>query len=1391
MCNITRLISLIIIVCLLNLDHGILAQQWLPLNAGLNSTCSALSYTANGDLYAVGEFGGSGSIPAQRVAKWDGLSWSALGSGITGDYIIDVLADDFGNVYVGGQITSAGGIPINNIAKWDGTSWSTLGGGVNGPCDALIVDGNGDLIVGGYFTMAGGIPANNIAKWNGTSWSPIGTGIDGSVQDFLIDSAGILYACGNFTMAGGISANNIAQWDGTSWSALGSGLNLAGFTIKFDDDENILVGGDFTIAGGIPASYIAKWDGVSWSALGNGFDDRVLAIEVISNDEIIAGGLFSNWGGIPTNHIAKWDGNSWTELHNGLGGGSGHVSSIVKDNLNNLFVGGDFNIAGSNPIDNIAYYQELRYFVKTKSFYDLNGNSIWDANEIPFQYGKLICTLGPPYNTSALQFVDSSGNGTIGFPHKARIDFSYVTQNTYYNISISKNFTDFTNGNCDSICVAITPNTVVKDLRITIAPDLGRSGFVRPGAKSSYLLTIENVGTQAISNPMAIVYKNHRQLFTSTSLTPVSVRNNRIIWILPTMQPLDKVTISYCVMNDNIPILNIGDNIQNIATIWPLMNDGDLGDNQSSLTQLVQAAYDPNDKNESHNGIISSQQATDQEWLNYNIRFQNTGTDTAFNVIVRDTLDDNVDGTTLQMQNTSHSSQLEILNGKYLAWKFNEIDLVDSNASEPLSHGFINYRIKPIAGLVLNDIIENSASIYFDYNPPITTNTHVTTVLDDLNCLTCKDNSLHFDGIDDYVQASSPFVGNSDYTIEVWVDSENTSVGSTYHRIIGWQNFQMELADVAGDLQFYDGVVWINTGINIRDAQWHHVAVTREGGSYKVYVDGNLELDYQRNNTLNLTGTFRLGSKVNTFNEMWKGRIDDVRMWDYARAADKIMAKRFCALSGTPDGLVLHYSFDQGIAAGNNVGETTLVDITEGSQNGTLNAFTLMGATSNYVVSTALDENYCLEGTIAILQEQVLIYEDINCVYETSSNYTTIEMDYGDGNTAVLLSSAGFKVHEYQLPGMYNVSLLLDGKCVATQQILVETCEWQAYTEDFNLSIFDQYHGSCAFILPSTKTAYLDPTKTSLSDYKTSFVNYQPYGILANNIIYSVVTQNTTSHGGISPNQTELILAGRNGHVAVTFANDLASTKIIAPGINSNSIASLNINTTNWHTLAIKITNDQDIDILVDHSVVHSFIINKPLQEVIGLEVKYHGSGTAELIQLSKSPNTMGDYLNENFVSCEQTCPCVYSRHIDYPELAHEVRTYVTANIISGDNIINSDATIVYNAANEIELQENFQAQRGAEFETKSEGCTLYCNTINPLFDLNFLQIYVGNPLYKITHCKWNGQSVFQVSYCNSSNGTDSYFYDCTGYLICHALSPSDPCFVMFNFTNCEVLQGC
>ena len=352
-------------------------SSWFALGSGISGgdgsfpAVSALAVSGT-NLFAGGDFTNAGGVAATSIAKWNGSSWSALGSGFDG-YVF-ALAVSGTNLFAAGNFTN------NNVARWNGSSWSAMGSGINGNVYALAVSGT-NLYAGGDFSTAGGVSATNIAEWNGTSWWALGTGIWGAANYgdeptvyALAVSDTNLYAAGNFSMAGELSANNIAEWNGTSWSALGAGIAGADYfgpctpTLGPDvyaltvSGTNLFAGGAFTMAGDVSANNIAEWNGTSWSAVGagisgtgrNGYGSYVYALAV-SGTNLLAGGDFSTAGDVSPNNIAEWNGTSWSALGTGIWAGDVNVYALAVSG-NNLYVGGDFSTAGAVSTGDIVQW---------------------------------------------------------------------------------------------------------------------------------------------------------------------------------------------------------------------------------------------------------------------------------------------------------------------------------------------------------------------------------------------------------------------------------------------------------------------------------------------------------------------------------------------------------------------------------------------------------------------------------------------------------------------------------------------------------------------------------------------------------------------------------------------------------------------------------------------------------------------------------------------------------------------------------------------------------------------------------------------------------------------------------------------------------------------------
>jgi fimbrial isopeptide formation D2 family protein len=184
------------------------------------------------------------------------------------------------------------------------------------------------------------------------------------------------------------------------------------------------------------------------------------------------------------------------------------------------------------------------------------------------------------------------------------------------------------------------------------------------------------------------------------------------------------------------PTVVLGDTIcaSFIAEIKP--GDLDPSNNIYSTCGIVVNSYDPNYKEVSPAYEIDSN-AT----LDYTIHFQNTGNDTAYKVILTDTIDSNLDLSTLNIKGGSHNFSTNVYDNRLLAFTFDQILLPDSGANQLASNGFVSYSIKVKSGTPIGTHISNKAYIFFDTNQPIITNAtdNVIVAITAINELTIQD----------------------------------------------------------------------------------------------------------------------------------------------------------------------------------------------------------------------------------------------------------------------------------------------------------------------------------------------------------------------------------------------------------------------------------------------------------------------------------------------------------------------------------------------------------------------------------------------------------------------------------------------------------------------------
>jgi len=178
------------------------------------------------------------------------------------------------------------------------------------------------------------------------------------------------------------------------------------------------------------------------------------------------------------------------------------------------------------------------------------------------------------------------------------------------------------------------------------------------------------------------------------------------------------------------PTNESGDELWFTSQVMPDANDISPEDNVYTLLQIIVNSQDPNDKLVTQGAEIY--QAEVGNYLDYIVRFQNIGSASAINVRVDDELSANLDWDTFRILSTSHEYRLEIIDGNQVSFIFDGINLPSVNTDPEGSNGYIAFQVRSLETLTVGDSVENSANIFFDFNPPIETNTVTTIVVENL-----------------------------------------------------------------------------------------------------------------------------------------------------------------------------------------------------------------------------------------------------------------------------------------------------------------------------------------------------------------------------------------------------------------------------------------------------------------------------------------------------------------------------------------------------------------------------------------------------------------------------------------------------------------------------------
>ncbi|MFC4636247.1 T9SS type A sorting domain-containing protein [Dokdonia ponticola] len=345
-------------------------------------------------------------------------------------------------------------------------------------------------------------------------------------------------------------------------------------------------------------------------------------------------------------------------------------------------------------------------------------------------------------------------------------------------------------GNEDAIEFCVEAAEIINDISVTLIP----LQEPRPGFDARYIISYSNLGSTIESGTITMNFDEEILFYENSSLPPTMISETSTEWEYNEMLPFETRTF-IVIFELFIPPTVQGGEILSSQVVLDTSNTDDIIlNNVSNIRELVVNSYDPNDKQ-----VLQGERILEEEvgnYLDYVVRFQNTGTADAINVIVTDTLSDNLNWNTLRILSSSDDYRVEITNGNEVTFIFENINLPPEEQDEEGSNGHIAFQIRSNDDLVLDDVIENTANIFFDFNAPIITNTVVTTVSLPLSL---EDNILQ-NAITIY---PNPTVDILNITLSSDIQLQYVDVFSvTGNKVLSTQNISIDFMTLAQGIYF-------------------------------------------------------------------------------------------------------------------------------------------------------------------------------------------------------------------------------------------------------------------------------------------------------------------------------------------------------------------------------------------------------------------------------------------------------------------------------------------------------------------------------------------------------------------------------------------------------------
>ncbi|MBK9275137.1 MAG: T9SS type A sorting domain-containing protein [Flavobacteriales bacterium] len=569
-----------------------------------------------------------------------------------------------------------------------------------------------------------------LAGWTGSSDGDVSTPLYGQYDGWLVK----------------LDANGDIEWDRT----------YGGSAVDQFHDIRGLSGGDYLVLGtsnssdgDLPQNH-GNWDvwlmrvdatgAIIWSrSYGGSLPDSPSDIIPYQGNYLIAGSTTSSDGDVSVcydvlvNQAPYGGGDGWLLLVNpngdllwekSVGGSDGDLLYALAPTDDGFVATGISMSADHFVPGNVAYQDIWTVRFNGKSTL-LSGTLYVDAdNDTSISVGdpRIGGRLVELSNNAELALSEPSGHYEFAVNGPAQHTITgptiahFTQEPATHSPSITGNETAVSG--LDFRYTAMVP---AQDLQVFLTPV---SAF-RPGFPVRYDVLCRNVGTTSVGADLSLALDDGLD-FDSASIAPGSINGSMLTWALGPLLPLQNIQLAvYCTQSIGD---TLGSPVTTTAEITPIAGDLVPGDNTVTTNNWVTGSFDPNDILVEPTEILVSTLA--DAVLDYTIRFQNTGTDTAFTVAVENHLPANAYLPSFELIDASHPLALTYYDFDHkMRFQLDNILLPDNNVNELMSHGFVRYRIRPRTDLLVGDSIRNTAAIFFDLNAPVITNSARTAII--------------------------------------------------------------------------------------------------------------------------------------------------------------------------------------------------------------------------------------------------------------------------------------------------------------------------------------------------------------------------------------------------------------------------------------------------------------------------------------------------------------------------------------------------------------------------------------------------------------------------------------------------------------------------------------